>query len=153
MSLTNKFTKLTTGQQTGGENTDINMNTLQIPDSSQNTSAPPSGIQTSVIDKTHRKSKQPKKNVFTFVTVYYKCGVWHTLVYDTLREALLEIVGRHDLTEQETLGLVSMDDDGLLYEMLIMGTNSGMYISDLAHRYNCESQAKKISRCKEAKDS
>lgn len=134
MSLTNEFTKLIIGQA-GGENADIDMNTLQIPVSSQNTSAPPSSIQTSAIDKAHtRKSKQPREDVFTFVTVYYKRGEWGTRVYDTLREGLLEFVKDRDLTEQQTLKLVSMDDQNLLHKMLILGMNSNIYIRYLTHR-------------------
>ena len=142
MSLTDIFTKLAIAQQT--DDVDINVNTLQTPISSQNTSVTPGSTQTSVIDKTPRlsqpprKSKQPEKNVFTFVTVYCERGEWQTLVYNTLREGLLKFVERCDLTEQETLELVSMDDDGLLYEALMMGMNSDMHICDLAHRLSGE---------------
>ena len=43
-----------------------------------------------------QKLKRPNdKEVFTFVTVYYKHGGWSTQVYDTLWEGLLEFVAEY----------------------------------------------------------
>jgi len=77
------------------------------------------------------------------VTVYYKHGEWDILVYDTLREGLLEFVGRCE-SAAERKELLSLDDEGLLDRILIMGSNSDLYISYVADRYNCEPQVKKI---------
>ena len=39
-----------------------------------------------------RVTAAQQKDVFTFVTVYYKHGEWDTNVFDTIREGLLEFV-------------------------------------------------------------
>jgi hypothetical protein len=122
MSLTNKFSKLTVvpEPQTSEQNVDIDMEISGIPDPSQNKTA----------DQKLKKSKKDKE-VFTFVTVYYKHGEWGTQVYDTLREGLLEFVQRHcgSAAEREIERLVSLDDEELLDRMLIIGTNSNRCIS------------------------
>ena len=121
MSLTNKFSELTVDPkpQTSGQNTDIDMEVSGIPATSQNKTA-------------DQKPKQMKKDkeVFTFVTVYYKHGEWGTEVYDTLREGLLKFVRHYCDSAVEGERLVSLDDEELLDRMLVMGTNSNSYISD-----------------------
>ncbi|KIM81443.1 hypothetical protein PILCRDRAFT_8795, partial [Piloderma croceum F 1598] len=114
MPLTNKFSKLTVGPepQTSEHNVDIDMKISGIPAPSQNKTA----------DQKPKQSKKDKE-VFTFVTVYYKHGEWDTKVYDTLREGLLEFVRRHcdSAAEREIQRLVSLDDEELLDRMLIIG--------------------------------
>jgi hypothetical protein len=118
MSLTNK---LTTELRTQGKNADIHTEASEILAPSQ-TTVPPASIKPET-DSKHRKPKQSKKDVYTFVTAYYKHGEYGTSVYDTLREGLLEFVDECDSTvEKETL--ISLDDEELLVRMLIMGTNS-----------------------------
>jgi hypothetical protein len=122
MSLTNKFNNLIIEPvpQTPGQNTDIEMEVAGTPAPSQK--------------KTEgHKPKQLKKDkeVFTFVTVYYKHGGWSTEVYDTLREGLSEFVREYfeSAREKERLQLLSLNDEDLLDRMLTKGTNSDRYIS------------------------
>jgi hypothetical protein len=122
MSLANKFSKLTVEPelQTPGQNTDIDMEVSGTPVPSQNKTA-------------DQKPKRPKKDkeVFTFVTVYYKRGEWGIQVYDTLREGLLEFVEEYyeSAREKERLRVLSLDDEELLDRMLDMGTKSDRHIS------------------------
>jgi hypothetical protein len=64
--------------ETPGQNADIDMEVSGTPAPSQN----------KTVDQ---KSKRPRKDkeIFNFVTVYYKRGEWGIQVYDTLRESLL----------------------------------------------------------------
>ena len=122
MSLTNKFNKLTIEPepQTPGQDTDINMEVAGTPAPSQKKTA----------GQKPKRSKKDKE-VFTFVTVYYKRGEWGTQVYDTLREGLLDFVGEYceSAREKDRLQVLSLDDEDLLDRMLSMGTNSDRYIS------------------------
>lgn len=117
-SLANKFSRLTVEPepQTPGQNTNIDMQVSGTPAPSQNKTA----------DQTPRKDKE----IFNFVTVYYKRGEWSILVYDTLREGLLEFVETYCESLAERDRLVSLDDEELLDRMLIMSTNSNRHISE-----------------------
>jgi hypothetical protein len=123
MSLSSKFNKLTI--EPHGESADSDMEAAETQAPSQNAPAQaPANIQTGMINnsKTRGEPKQPKEDVFTFVTVYYKHGGWGTSVYDTLREGLLDFVNRcASPAQRETL--ISLDDEDLLDRMLIIGTD------------------------------
>jgi hypothetical protein len=79
---------------------------------------------------TDQKPKRPRKDkeIFNFVTVYYKRGEWGIQVYDTLRKGLLQFVEDYCESLAEKDRLVSLDDEELLNRMLIMGTNSNRHI-------------------------
>jgi hypothetical protein len=132
MSLTGKFNELTIDQ-----NADTDMGEPETLPLSQNPSAPPASAQTSVVNKMPRKPKRPK-DVFTFVTIYYKHGEWDTCVFDTLRDGLLEFVRNCDSAAEREI-LISLDDEELTERMLIMGAYSGGDISNVAYKYNYQS--------------
>jgi hypothetical protein len=67
-----------------------------------------------------QKPKHTKQDVFTFVTVYYKHGDWGTTVFDTLHEGLLEFVKEYS-SGAESEKLLSLDDEKLLDELLVLG--------------------------------
>ncbi|KIM81444.1 hypothetical protein PILCRDRAFT_787677 [Piloderma croceum F 1598] len=79
----NRIIKLTVDAepQTPGQNTDINMEVSGTPGPSQNKTA----------DQKPKRTRKDKE-IFNFVTVYYKRGEWGIQVYDTLWEGLLEFV-------------------------------------------------------------
>jgi hypothetical protein len=76
MSLANKFSKLTVEPelQTPGQNTDIDMEVSGTPVPSQNKTA----------DQKPKRLRKDKE-IFYFVTVYYKRGEWGIQFYGTLR--------------------------------------------------------------------
>jgi hypothetical protein len=118
MSVTHKFNKLTIEPEPQ-QNTDIDMEVAGTTASQKKTAG--------------QKPKRSKKDkeVFTFVTVYYKHAGWSTEIYDTLREGLLEFVGEYfeSAREKEKLQVLSLNDEDLLDRILDIGTNSDRHIS------------------------
>ena len=75
--------------------------------------------------KRTRTTRPQQKNVFTFVTVYYKHGAWGTEVYNTLREGLLDFVDK-TASASEKEQLVSLDDEDLIDRLFDIGMHRGM---------------------------
>jgi hypothetical protein len=105
--------------QTPGQNTDIDMEVSGTPVPSQNKTA----------DQKPKRLRKDKE-IFYFVTVYYKRGEWGIQFYGTLREGLLEFVEIYCDSLAERDRLISLDDEELLNRMLIMGTNSNRHVGE-----------------------